>query len=146
MLNFKTRLAATLWTAIAACCASGPLQISQALADAAATAADTDNSLDEVIVTGSRQSGLKASDSAAPIQILSSESIQIASGSPDLVSTLARIVPSLTAQGFGSDTANATLQAKLRGLSPNDVLVLVDGKRRCVRRRISPRRLSTRRG
>jgi iron complex outermembrane recepter protein len=86
--------------------------------------------LDEVIVTGTRQSGLKAADSAAPIQILSATSIQNASGSPDLVSTLAKIVPSLTAQGFGGDTANATLQAKLRGLSPNDVLVLVDGKRR----------------
>src|SRR6202167_744061 len=86
--------------------------------------------LEEVIVTGTRQTGLKAEDSAAPIQILSAETIKAASGSPDLVSTLAKIVPSLTAQSFGGDTANATLQAKLRGLSANDVLVLVDGKRR----------------
>src|ERR1700691_1036688 len=86
--------------------------------------------LEEVIVTGTRQTGLKAADSTAPIQILSAETIQSASGSPDLISTLAKIVPSLTAQGFGGDTANATLQAKLRGLSANDVLVLVDGKRR----------------
>src|ERR1700728_3601814 len=93
------------------------------------TAASSE-SLEEVIVTGTRQTGLKAADSPAPIQILSAETIQAASGSPDLISTLAKIVPSLTAQGFGGDTANATLQAKLRGLSPNDVLVLVDGKRR----------------
>ncbi|MGA2779943.1 MAG: TonB-dependent receptor [Steroidobacteraceae bacterium] len=89
-----------------------------------------ESSLDEVIVTGTRQTGLKAADSPAPIQILSAEAIRAAAGSPDLVSTLAKIVPSLTAQSFGGDTANLTLQAKLRGLSPNDVLVLVDGKRR----------------
>jgi len=122
----------TLRIALAAAFASAGATHATAAPDALAEspASDTENSLDEVIVTGSRQTGLKASDSAAPIQILSSESIQIAAGSPDLVSTLARIVPSLTAQGFGSDTANATLQAKLRGLSPNDVLVLIDGKRR----------------
>jgi iron complex outermembrane recepter protein len=33
-------------------------------------------------------------------------------------------------QAYGVDMAAQTLQAKLRGLSPNDVLVLVDGKRR----------------
>ena len=94
------------------------------------TAPVSSEPLEEVIVTGTRQTGLKAEDSAAPIQILSAETIKAASGSPDLVSTLAKIVPSLTAQSFGGDTANATLQAKLRGLSANDVLVLVDGKRR----------------
>lgn len=86
--------------------------------------------LDEVIVTGTRQSGVKASDSPAPIQILGAETLERVSGKPDLIATLAQIVPSLTAQAFGGDQANQTLQAKLRGLSPNDVLVLVDGKRR----------------
>src|SRR5262249_44348097 len=33
-------------------------------------------------------------------------------------------------QAFGFDTANATLQSRLRGLSPNHVLILIDGKRR----------------
>jgi len=101
-----------------------------AATETAPAAAETSGDLDEVIVTGTRQTGLRAADSPAPIQILSAEAIKAASGSPDLVSTLAKIVPSLTAQGYGQDTANATLQMKLRGLSPNDVLVLVDGKRR----------------
>ena len=33
-------------------------------------------------------------------------------------------------QAFGFDMAGQTLQAKLRGMSPNHVLVLVNGKRR----------------
>ena len=51
-------------------------------------------------------------------------------GRPDLMNALANIVPSFTAQAFGGDMANQTLQAKLRGLSPNHTLVLVNGKRR----------------
>ncbi|MBS0420065.1 MAG: TonB-dependent receptor [Proteobacteria bacterium] len=69
-------------------------------------------------------------DSPAPVQILSAEALRAASGNGDLMSTLAQIVPSLTMQAFGYDMAEQTLLAKLRGLSPNHVLVLVDGKRR----------------
>jgi iron complex outermembrane receptor protein len=46
------------------------------------------------------------------------------------MSTLTQLVPSLTMEGWGSDTAAVTLQVRLRGLSPNHVLVLIDGKRR----------------
>ncbi len=46
------------------------------------------------------------------------------------MNALANVVPSFTAQAFGGDMANQTLQAKLRGLSPNHTLVLVNGKRR----------------
>src|SRR6202035_2104173 len=86
--------------------------------------------LEEVIVTGTRQSGQKAADSPAPIQILSAEALKNASGSPDLMSTLSQIVPSLTISAIGGDAGGLSLQAKLRGLSPNHVLVLVNGKRR----------------
>ncbi|HEY2685957.1 MAG TPA: TonB-dependent receptor [Steroidobacteraceae bacterium] len=89
-----------------------------------------DADLDEVIVTGSRQSGLKASESPAPIQILSADALQTATGSGQLMDTLAQLVPSLTVQAFGFDMGGQTLLAKLRGLSPNHVLVLVNGKRR----------------
>jgi iron complex outermembrane receptor protein len=86
--------------------------------------------LEEVVVTGTRQSGLQVVASPAPIQILSAEALEQAGGSQDLMGTLAQVVPSLTLQAYGVDMAAQTLQAKLRGLSPNDVLVLVDGKRR----------------
>jgi iron complex outermembrane recepter protein len=86
--------------------------------------------LEEVVVTGTRQPGLQVAASPAPIQILSTESLLQVGGSQDLMGTLAQAVPSLTMQAYGVDMAAQTLQAKLRGLSPNDVLVLVDGKRR----------------
>lgn len=82
-----------------------------------------------IIVTGTRVTGLKAVDSAAPIQMIGSEAIEHV-GQPNLTQVLSQIVPSFTAEAFGGDTANLTLSARLRGLSPNQTLVLVNGKRR----------------
>ncbi|OYU71278.1 MAG: TonB-dependent receptor [Alphaproteobacteria bacterium PA2] len=98
----------------------------QALADDAAAPAGT---VDEVIVTGTRQTGLKVEDSPAPVQVVGITALQ-QSGQTDLRIGLANVVPSFTAQAFGGDTANLTLSARLRGLSPNHALVLVNGKRR----------------
>ncbi|MDP8985504.1 MAG: TonB-dependent receptor [Pseudomonadota bacterium] len=122
---FKLRIAIAMLCASAAAAHS-----SAALADTATTDATAEASaLDEVIVTGSRETGLKASESAAPIQIVSAEDLKQA-GAPDLMSALAQIVPSLQMQAFGFDMSGQTLQARLRGVSPNDVLVLINGKRR----------------
>jgi iron complex outermembrane receptor protein len=85
--------------------------------------------LQQVIVTGTRQKGIVAAESAAPIQIIAGDTLQ-ATGKSTLIDALAQLVPSFQAQAFGADMANQTLQARLRGLSPNHVLVLVDGKRR----------------
>lgn len=92
--------------------------------------APASSQISEVVVTGTRTTGLLAADSPSPIQILSPEALKAAEGNPDLMSTLAQIVPSLTMEAFGFDMAGQTLQARIRGLSPNDVLVLVNGKRR----------------
>ncbi|HXR95752.1 MAG TPA: TonB-dependent receptor [Rhizomicrobium sp.] len=83
-----------------------------------------------VIVTGTRVQGMTAADSAAPIQVLGTDALSHGTGSTDLRQQLGQSVPSFTAQQFGGDTANLTLSAALRGLSPNDTLVLVNGKRR----------------
>ena len=90
----------------------------------------TANVLDEVIVTGSRESGITAANSPAPVQIMSAAALKTVAGNPDLLAALAQVVPSFVAQAFGNDMAGQTLQARLRGLSCNDVLVLVNGKRR----------------
>jgi iron complex outermembrane receptor protein len=95
---------------------------------AAAAAADTSN-VEEVIVTGTRTTGLKAIDSAAPIQVVGAGALKQV-GQPDLVQALSQNLPSFNAQQYGADTAALTLQAALRGVSPNDTLVLVNGKRR----------------
>lgn len=82
-----------------------------------------------VIVTGTRAAGLTVENSASPIQVLDAASLA-RTGQPDLIQALAQNLPSLNAQAFGSDMANMTLSARLRGLSPNNTLVLVNGKRR----------------
>ena len=83
----------------------------------------------EVIVTGTRQVGVKAEDSAAPIQVVGARNLTL-TGATELASSLATSVPSLNIQSNGGDAAAVNIQAALRGLSPNDTLVLVDGKRR----------------
>ncbi len=108
------------------------LQSATAMADtppdnAKATATDE---VEAMVVTGTRRSGgLKAVDSASPIQVLDANTLK-RTGQPDLIQAMAQNMPSFTAQAFGGDTANLTLSARLRGLSPNDTLVLINGKRR----------------
>jgi iron complex outermembrane receptor protein len=94
-----------------------------------AQSAPSEAEVDQVIVTGTRTTGLRAVDSPAPIQVLAADALQRV-GQPDLIQAIAQNVPSFNAQAFGGDTANLTLSARLRGLSPNHALVLVNGKRR----------------
>lgn len=84
---------------------------------------------DEIIVTGTRATGITAAESAAPIKVLGEETLSHV-GQPNLNQVLTQLVPSFVAQAFGGDTANLTLSARLRGLSPNHTLVLINGKRR----------------
>ena len=83
-----------------------------------------------VIVTGTRVQGMTAADSAAPVVVLGTDALKQGTGSVDLRDDLAQMVPSFTAQQRGGDLGNNTLSAALRGLSPNDTLVLVNGHRR----------------
>ena len=82
-----------------------------------------------IIVTGTRTSGLLAVDSPAPIQVVDDATLE-RSGSPGLMNALASALPSFNTQAVGNDLANETLAARLRGVSPNHTLVLVNGKRR----------------
>src|SRR6188768_3800165 len=99
--------------------------VAQAADGAAADTAE----LDAVIVTGTRTTGLRAVDSPAPVTVLDSTALNRV-GQSDLIQAIAQNVPSFNAQAFGGDTANLTLSAKLRGLSPNHALILINGKRR----------------
>jgi len=96
----------------------------------AAPAADTGAAaVSEVIVTGTRQIGVKAADSAAPVQVVGAQALGHV-GPPDLIQTLSQNLPSFNAEGYGADLAALSYAAALRGLNPNDTLVLIDGKRR----------------
>src|SRR5512139_4262805 len=92
-------------------------------------AADSGESIEEIIVTGTRRLGMTVDDSPAPVQVVTAEALQ-ESGAPDLMNSLAFQVPSFNASQQGTDMASATLVASMRALSLNHTLVLVNGKRR----------------
>lgn len=105
------------------------LSIAAAHAQAVEVAAQASAPGDDIIVTGTRATGITAAESAAPIKVLDADLMSHV-GQPNLNQVLTQLVPSFTAQAFGGDTANLTLSARLRGLSPNHALVLINGKRR----------------
>jgi iron complex outermembrane receptor protein len=98
------------------------LAVQPAVADSGMT------DLEEVIVTGTRTSGLRASDSPSPVEILDRSELA-RDARADLGVVLGNLLPSLNVQPVGFDLANETLAVRMRGLSPNHTLVLVNGKR-----------------
>ncbi len=109
---------------------NAPVQMAAADATLTKSAAkDAPKAPEEVIVTGTRVTGMKVVDSPAPIVKLGGAELTKV-GQPDLLQTLNVLVPSFNAESYGADTAALTLTARLRGLSPNHTLVLVNGKRR----------------
>ena len=102
------------------------LVASPALAQEATESAQT---LDTVIVTGTRVADRTVAESTAPIDILTPEILQ-STGTVELATALSRALPSLNfpraAINDGTDTVRP---AQIRGLSPDHVLVLVNGKR-----------------
>lgn len=85
---------------------------------------------DEIIVTGTRRNDLTAANSPTPIDIISSEEL-LSQGSSDVNDILRQQVPSLNVQRFTSNDGSVfTRPYSLRGLPPDQTLVLVNGKRR----------------
>lgn len=82
-----------------------------------------------VIVTGTREIGKKARDSISPVDIITARQLS-ETGMPSLREALTQLAPSLTMPTSGYDAGALTSAFSLRGLSPNETLVLVDGKRR----------------
>jgi iron complex outermembrane receptor protein len=86
---------------------------------------------EDIIVTGTRQQGRTKQDAPAPVDVISGAALQ-STGEQNVFDALNKLVPSFDLPPFGFDTAGLVRSARLRGLSPDDVLVLVDGKRRHV--------------
>jgi len=94
-----------------------------------ATAPAKAKQLQTVIVTGTRASNRTESSALTPIDVVSAQVLQ-QTGTTDLPTALARIIPSLNfPRPAAADTADTQRPAQLRGLSPDQVLVLVNGKR-----------------
>lgn len=104
--------------------------VSLALASAAqAQDATRASNLDTVIVTGTRSTERTVSSSLQPIDVITPQQLQ-QTGATQLTAALARLVPSLNfPQPTTISGAEVARPVTLRGLSPDQVLVLIDGKR-----------------
>ncbi|MGB3378711.1 MAG: TonB-dependent receptor [Allopontixanthobacter sediminis] len=85
---------------------------------------------DTIIVLGSRRPDRTIADSPIPIDVIGSEALQN-SGATETNRLLNNLVPSFNfPQPSLTDGTDSLRPATLRGLSPDQVLVLVNGKRR----------------
>jgi iron complex outermembrane receptor protein len=84
----------------------------------------------EIIITGTRSAGRAAIESSAPVDVVSNAAIE-GTGYPDLSRALNFLQPSVNfARAATTASAANTRPITLRGLSPDQTLVLVNGKRR----------------
>lgn len=89
-----------------------------------------DEELQQVVVTGTRVANRTALDTAVPVDVISSEALQNL-GVSEINQALSVALPSYNFPRPGlTDGSDTVRPATLRGLSPDQSLVLVNGKRR----------------
>ncbi len=89
------------------------------------------STLNDIVLVGSRSGGRSKIETPVPVDVLSMKDISFGSAKMDITSLLNTVVPSLNYnKQSGSDGADHIDIATLRGLSPDQTLVLVNGKRR----------------
>ncbi|OON59945.1 TonB-dependent receptor [Massilia sp. KIM] len=97
---------------------------------APATAQQADEGVAQVVVLGSRTQAKTALDTAVPVGLINSKDLQSA-GSLELGKILQDLDPSFNfTTTFISDGTDIIRPATLRGLGPDQLLVLINGKRR----------------
>ncbi len=88
-------------------------------------------SLEDVMLVGSRSPKRTAVDTAVPIDVIDVESTTLQVGKVEINELLQYAAPSFNAsKQSGSDGADHIDPASLRGLGPDQTLVLINGKRR----------------
>jgi iron complex outermembrane recepter protein len=116
-----------LCVAVLACLAAGNAAMAQ---EAEAASTEETKTLDSITVTGSRSTNRSATETAVPVDIISREMIE-ATGATETGRLLQKLAPSFNfPQSFVSDGTDLIWPASLRGMGPDQVLVLVNGKRR----------------
>ncbi|WP_288417197.1 TonB-dependent receptor plug domain-containing protein, partial [uncultured Novosphingobium sp.] len=89
------------------------------------TAADTS----DIIVTGTRVTGRQRLDTASPVDVLSGAALR-SQGTTELGQALSNVTPSLDfPRSAAVDGTDSIRPATLRGLSPDQTLVLINGIR-----------------
>jgi len=91
---------------------------------------DMDSIVDEVVVTGTRVAARTRLDSLAPVDVLSEQALT-STGTTELAEALSNAAPSLNfPRPSITDGTDHIRPATLRGLAPDQTLVLVNSKRR----------------
>lgn len=95
-----------------------------------AAAQTTDTTLEQIVVTGTRVANRSALDTAVPVDVVDAEQLT-QMGVSEVSQALSVSVPSFSFPRPGlADGTDTVRPATLRGLAPDQVLVLVNGKRR----------------
>ncbi|MDE7540919.1 TonB-dependent receptor plug domain-containing protein [Gluconobacter sphaericus] len=81
------------------------------------------------VTTGTHATNRKARESSSPVSVISAATLRH-SGMMNVADALTRTYASINVQAMGADSSALTSSIQMRGLGPNEVLVLVDGKRR----------------
>jgi iron complex outermembrane receptor protein len=83
-----------------------------------------------VVVTGTRSLNRRTLQTESPVDVIGNKEL-LSTGSSELATVLSRLLPSMNfPRPAGADASDAVRPAQLRGLSPDQTLVLVNGKRR----------------
>ncbi len=110
--------------------AASPLFMSSVQAQQAAAPVAETADADQIIVTGTRRSDRTVADSPVPVDVISAEALS-RSGATETNKLLNFQVPSFNfPQPSITDGTDVIRPATLRGLGPDQTLVLVNGKRR----------------
>ncbi|MCS5595609.1 MAG: TonB-dependent receptor [Porticoccaceae bacterium] len=87
--------------------------------------------IEEVVTVGSRSNEPRsATDSPVPVDVLSEAELAAFGNQADLTDTLKALVPSYTATPATGDGSAFIRPTSLRGMAPDQTLILVNGKRR----------------
>ncbi|WP_308366390.1 MULTISPECIES: TonB-dependent receptor domain-containing protein [unclassified Microbulbifer] len=90
----------------------------------------SNDTVEEVVVTGTRKEGVSPLETLSPIDVVGGENLS-QQASFDLTESLAKIAPSFNTQRFPiADGTSFIRPVTLRNLSPDQTLVLVNGTRR----------------
>ncbi len=101
------------------------------LAPLPAIAQEGDEMIEEIVTTGTRSAKARsASDSPVPVDVISGEDFTAMGNTADLTDNIKALVPSYTATPATGDGSAFVRPTSLRGTAPDQVLVLVNGKRR----------------
>lgn len=83
----------------------------------------------DIVVTGTRAAGRTRLDSVSPVDVLSAEALRN-QGTTETAAALANVAPSIDfPRPAATDATDAIRPASLRGLSPDQTLVLINGVR-----------------